>query len=95
LKTVDFIFIRVILFEGHVPISYLRRIFINDNMTTDGEQIELLKKVAADVEYIKRVLSDSELGDFFLTKEEEKEIDETLKQREKGELLTMKEAFGE
>lgn len=64
-------------------------------MTTDGEQIELLKKVAEDVEYIRRVLSDSELGDFFLTKEEEKEIDETLEQRERGELLTMKEAFGE
>lgn len=48
-----------------------------------------------DVEYIKRVLSESELGDFFLTKEEEKEVEETLKQREKGELLTIKELFGE
>jgi hypothetical protein len=86
---------RVILFKGHVPIDYLRRIFADDNMTTEGEQIELLKRVAEDVEYIKRVLSDSGLGDFFLTKEEEKEIDEILKQREKGELLTMKEAFGE
>jgi predicted transcriptional regulator len=64
-------------------------------METDTEQIELLKKVAEDVEYIKRVLSESELGDFFLTKEEEKEIEETLRQREKGELLTMKEVFGE
>jgi len=32
--------------------------------------------------------------DFFLTKEEEREVEETLKQREKGELLTMKEVFG-
>jgi predicted transcriptional regulator len=64
-------------------------------METDTEQIELLRKVAEDVEYIKRVLSESELGDFFLTKEEEKEIEETLRQREKGELLTMKEVFGE
>ena len=64
-------------------------------METDAEQIELLRKVAEDVEYIKRVLSESELGDFFLTKEEEKEIEETLRKREKGELLTMKEVFGE
>lgn len=64
-------------------------------MKTDTEQIELLRKVVEDVEYIKRVLSESELGDFFLTKEEEKEVEETLKQREKGELLTMKELFGE
>ncbi len=64
-------------------------------MKTDAEQIELLKKVLEDVEYIKRVLSESELGDSFLTKEEEKEVEETLKQREKGELLTMKEVFGE
>jgi len=68
---------------------------MNNNMKTEVEQIELLKKVAEDVEYIKRVLSGSELGDFFLTKEEEKEVEETLKQREKGELLTMKEVFGD
>ena len=37
--------------------------------------MELLRKVAEDVEYIKRVLSESELGDFFLTKEEEKEVE--------------------
>ena len=64
-------------------------------MNTDTEQIRLLKKVVEDVEYIKSVLSKSELGDFFLTKEEEKEVEETLEQREKGELLTMKEVFGE
>ncbi len=64
-------------------------------MKTDTEQIELLRKVVEDVEYIKRVLSESELGDFLLTKEEEKEVEETLKQREKGELLTIKELFGE
>jgi hypothetical protein len=60
-----------------------------------ADQTELLKKVVEDVEYIKKVLSESELGDFFLTKEEEREVEETLKQREKGELLTMKEVFGE
>ncbi len=54
-----------------------------------------MKKVVEDVEYIKKVLSESELGDFFLTKEEEIEVEETLKQRKKGELLTMKEVFGE
>lgn len=64
-------------------------------MKKDTEQMELLKKVAEDVEYIRRVLSESELGDFFLAKEEEKEVEETLKQIEKGELLTMKEVFGE
>jgi hypothetical protein len=32
-----------------------------------------LKKVAEDVEYIKSVLLESELGDFFLTDEEKKE----------------------
>lgn len=63
-------------------------------MKTDA-QMKLLKKVVEDVEYIKKVLSESELGDFFLTKEEEREVEETLKQREKGELLTMKEVFGE
>jgi len=67
--------------------------YINDIMKAD--QTELLKKVVEDVEYIKKVLSESELGDFFLTKEEEREVEETLKQREKGELLTMKEVFGE
>ena len=64
-------------------------------MKTEVEQIKLLKKVAEDVEYIKRVLSESELRDFFLTKEEEREVKETLKQREKGEILTIKEAFGD
>ena len=68
---------------------------MNNNMKTEVEQIELLRKVAEDVEYIKRELSGSEMGDFFLTKEEEKEVEETLKQREKGELLTMKEVFGD
>ncbi len=33
-------------------------------METNAEQLELLKKVAEDLEYIKRVLSESELGDF-------------------------------
>ena len=64
-------------------------------MKTDTELIRLLKKVAEHVEYIKRVLSESELGDSFLTTEEEKEVEETLEQRERGELLTMKEVFGE
>lgn len=63
-------------------------------MKKDAEQKEL-KKAADYVECIKRVLSESELGDFFLRKEEEKEVEETLKQREKGELLTMKDVFGE
>ncbi|MCD6467375.1 MAG: hypothetical protein J7L10_05595 [Methanomicrobia archaeon] len=62
-------------------------------MKTD--RMKLMKKVVEDVEYIKKVLSESELGDFFLTKEEEIEVEETLKQRKKGELLTMKEVFGE
>ncbi|HEC88185.1 MAG TPA: hypothetical protein ENI52_02595 [Thermoplasmata archaeon] len=62
-------------------------------MKTD--RMKLMKKVVEDVEYIKKVLSESELGDFFLTKEEEREVEETLKQRKKGELLTMKEVFGE
>ena len=64
-------------------------------MKTDTELIRLLKKVAEDVEYIKKVLSESEFGDFFLTTEEEKEVEETLEQRERRELLTMKEVFGE
>ncbi|MBU7026644.1 MAG: hypothetical protein HXS48_06850 [Theionarchaea archaeon] len=68
---------------------------MNNNMKTEVEQIELLRKVAEDVEYIKRALSGSEMGDFFLTKEEEKEVEETLKKREKGEILTMKEIFGD
>jgi len=62
-------------------------------MKTD--RMKLMKKVVEDVEYIEKVLSESELGDFFLTKEEEIEVEETLKQRKKGELLTMKEVFGE
>jgi len=67
--------------------------YISDIMKTD--RMKLMKKVVEDVEYIKKVLSESELGDFFLTKEEEIEVEETLKQRKKGELLTMKEVFGE
>jgi len=67
--------------------------YISDIMKTD--RMKLMKKVVEDVEYIKKVLSESELGDFFLTKEEEREVEETLKQRKKGELLTMKEVFGE
>ena len=73
----------------------MNRILIDSSVRTDAEQLELLKKVAEDVEYIKRVLSESEWGDCFLTKKEEKEVEETLEQREKGELLTMEEAFGE
>jgi len=67
--------------------------YISDIMKTD--RMKLMKKVVEDVEYIEKVLSESELGDFFLTKEEEIEVEETLKQRKKGELLTMKEVFGE
>ena len=58
------------------------------------EQRDLLKKGAENVEHQKNV-PESELGDFFLTMEEEKEVEETLKQREKGEILTMKEVFGD
>ena len=63
-------------------------------MKTEKEQRELLKKGAENVEHQKNV-SESELGDFLLTKKEEKDVEETLKQREKGELLTMKEVFGD
>jgi predicted transcriptional regulator len=62
-------------------------------MDANIEHINLLKKVAEDVEYIKMVLSESKFRDSFLTREEEKEIEETLKQREKGELLTIEDVF--
>lgn len=79
--------------RSQIPISYLNGVLIDSSVRTDAEQLELLKKVVEDVEYIKRVLSESEWGDCFLTKE--KEVEETLKQRERGELLTMEEVFGE
>ncbi|MGC1120854.1 MAG: hypothetical protein WBA22_07145 [Candidatus Methanofastidiosia archaeon] len=47
-------------------------------MRTDVKQAELLKKVVEDAEYIKRVLWESELGDFLLSDKKEKEAQETL-----------------
>ncbi|MBU7046960.1 MAG: hypothetical protein HXS54_11055 [Theionarchaea archaeon] len=44
-----------------------------------------LQKIVEDVEHIKSVL----------TREEENEVEETLEQRGKGELLSLKEVFGE
>lgn len=60
-----------------------------------GEILEEIKKIREDLDYIKRVISESEIGDMFLTKEEEELIEETLEQKRKGELLTFEEVFGE
>ncbi len=53
-----------------------------------------IKKIRQDLDYLKRVV---EFGveDIILTEDEEKLIKETLSQKEKGELLTLEEVFGE
>lgn len=53
-----------------------------------------IKKIREDIDYLKRVV---EFGveDIILTEDEEKLIKETLSQKEKGELLTLEDAFGE
>ncbi len=53
-----------------------------------------IKKIREDLDYLKRVV---EFGveDIILTKDEEKLIKDTLSQKEKGELLTLEEVFGE
>lgn len=53
-----------------------------------------IKKIREDLDYLKRVV---EFGveDIILTKDEEKLIKDTLYQKEKGELLTLEEVFGE
>jgi hypothetical protein len=54
-----------------------------------------LRKMRKDIDFIKMVISQSDIGDLFLTKEDEKAIEETLEQKKKGELLDMEEVFGE
>ncbi len=53
-----------------------------------------IKKIREDLDYLKRVV---EFGveDIILTEDEEKLIKDTLSQKEKGELLTLEEVFGE
>ncbi len=53
-----------------------------------------IKKIREDIDYLKRVV---EFGveDIILTEDEEKLIKDTLSQKEKGELLTLEEVFGE
>ena len=67
----------------------------SDTVQIPREMFEEVKKIREDLDYIKRVISESEIGDMFLTKEEEGLIEETLGQKLKGELLTFEEVFGE
>ncbi|MHC1595633.1 MAG: hypothetical protein ACXQTO_02055 [Candidatus Syntropharchaeales archaeon] len=67
----------------------------SDTVQIPREMFEEVKKIREDLDYIKRVISESEIGDMFLTKEEEGLIEETLEQKRKGELLTFEEVFGE
>ena len=67
----------------------------SDTTQISREMFEEVKKIREDLDYIKRVISESEIGDMFLTKEEEGLIEETLEQKRKGELLTFEEVFGE
>jgi len=53
-----------------------------------------IKKIREDLDYLKRVVEFG-VGDIILTKDEEKLIKDTLSQKEKGELLTLEEVFGE
>lgn len=69
-------------------------------METDTIQIpkkilEELIKIREDLDYIKRVISEPEVEDVFLTKEEEILIEDALKQGKKGDLLRFEEIFGE
>ncbi len=53
-----------------------------------------IKKIREDLDYLKRVVEFGVEG-IILTKDEEKLIKDTLYQKEKGELLTLEEVFGE
>lgn len=66
-----------------------------DTIQTPKKILEELMKIREDLDYIKRVISEPEVEDVFLTKEEEMLIEETLEQGKKGELLRFGEVFGE
>lgn len=53
-----------------------------------------IKKIREDLDYLKRVVEFG-IEDIILTEDEEKLIKDTLSQKEKGELLTLEEVFGE
>ncbi|MFZ2410139.1 MAG: hypothetical protein WAW23_01070 [Candidatus Methanoperedens sp.] len=53
-----------------------------------------IKKIREDLDYLKKVVEFG-VDDIILTRDEEKLIKDTLYQKEKGELLTLEEAFGE
>ena len=54
-----------------------------------------LMGIKEDLNYIKRVISVLDIEDIILTWEEEELIEETLEQKEKGELLKWEEVLGE
>lgn len=53
-----------------------------------------IKKIKEDLDYLKQVV-ESNIDDIILTKDEEKLIEDTISQKKRGELLTLKEVFGE
>ncbi|HEC56972.1 MAG TPA: hypothetical protein ENI32_03705 [Candidatus Syntrophoarchaeum butanivorans] len=67
----------------------------SDTIQIPRKILEEVKRIREDLDYIKKVISESEIGDLFLTKEEEELIEETLEQKKKGELLTFEEVFSE
>jgi len=54
-----------------------------------------LRHIKDDLDYIKRVMSMLDVEDLVLRGDEEDMIEETLEQKERGELLKWEEVFGE
>jgi len=54
-----------------------------------------LRHIKDDLDYIKRVISMLDVEDLVLMEAEENMIEETLEQKERGELLKWEEVFGE
>ncbi len=54
-----------------------------------------LRHIKDDLDYIKRIISMLDVEDLVLMGAEENMIEETLEQKERGELLKWEEVFGE
>ena len=54
-----------------------------------------LRHIKDDLDYIKRIISMLDVEDLVLMEAEENMIEETLEQKERGELLKWEEVFGE
>lgn len=55
--------------------------------------LDELIKIREDLDYIKKVISEPEIKDVFLTKKEEMLVRETMDERKNGELLRFEDVF--